>query len=168
MSKKNNKNNGKIRGCKLDLANKTMTVDYKFAAAMNDITSPEFKHYIKVMGMCPQLELIVKAGRTYTKPRKNKRFSYKNMETYISTFDNAEELLQRFMLVRTKSKVLKSPYTYVSDWFKAQFPDYKEIPDIITKKEHIFVKPAPDTDNYEKKAAQKGLLKMNNHKQSLF
>lgn len=165
MSKKNN---GKITGYKLDFANNIMTVTYKFAAAMNDISSPEFKHYKKVMKECPQLELIVKAGRTYTKPRKNKRLTYKNMETYISTFDNANELLQRFILVQIKSKVLKSPYKYVSDWFRAQFPDYEEMPDIITKKEHIFVKPAPDTDNYEKKAAQKGLLKMNNHKQSLF
>ena len=150
MSKKNS---GKMRGCKLDLVNNTMTIDYKFAAAMNDISSPEFKYYIKVKGMCPQIELIVKAGRTYTKPRKNKRFSYKNMETYISTFDNADELLERFMLVRTKSKIVKCPYAYVSDWFKAQFPDYEEIPDIVTPKERIIVKAAPDTKNYEQKAA---------------
>ena len=145
--------NGKIKGCKLDFANNTFIVNYKFAAAMNDISSPEFKYYKKVMKECPQLELVVKAGRTYTKPRKNKRFSYANMEKYISTFDNADELLQRFILVQVKSKVLKSPYKYVSDWFRAQFPDYEEIPDIITKKEHIFVKPAPDTNNYEKKVA---------------
>lgn len=153
MSKKNNKNNGKITGCKLDFANNTMTVNYKFAAAMNDINSPEFKHYKKVMKECPQMELVVQAGRTYTKPRKNKRFSYKNMEIYISTFDNADELLQRFMLVRTKSKVLKSPYTYVSDWFKAQFPDYKEIPEAIIKKERVIVKAAPKISNYEEKTA---------------
>lgn len=91
--------NGKIKGCKLDFANNTFIVNYKFAAAMNDISSPEFKYYKKVMKECPQLELVVKAGRTYTKPRKNKRFSYANMEKYISTFDNADELLQRFILV---------------------------------------------------------------------
>ena len=150
MSKKNNV---KFKGYKLDFAKKTMTVNKKFAAAMNDITSPEFKYYKKVMKECPQLELIVKAGRTYTKPRKNTRFSYKNMERYISTFDNADELLERFMLVQVKSKVLKSPYKYVGDWFKAQFPNYEKTPDIVTAKERVIVKAAPDTNNYEQKAA---------------
>lgn len=164
MSKKNEK----ITGCKLDFVNETIIVNKKFAAAMKEYGSKEYKFYQKVKCDFPHFETIIKAGRTYTKPRKNKRFSYANMEKYISTFDNADELLQRFILVQVKSKVLKSPYKYVSDWFRAQFPDYEEIPDIITKKEHIFVKPAPDTNNYEKKVAQKELLKMNNHKQSLF
>lgn len=163
MSKKNKKNNNvnstKVTGCKLNFADNTMTVTYKFAAAMNDITSPEFKYYKRVMKECPQLELVVQAGKTYTKPRENKRLTYKNMEIYISTFDNADELLQRFKLVQKKSKVLKSPYAYVSDWFKAQFPDYKKIPEVITAKERIIVKSAPNIDRYEKKAAQKELLK---------
>ena len=120
---------------------------------MNNTDSEEYKKYKEIMTDFPQFQLIVKSGRVQTKPRYNKRFTYVNMEKYICTFDNADELEQRFKLVQEKSKILASPYKYVCDWFKAQFPDYKEVPNTITKRERTIVLAAPDVDKYVKKAA---------------
>ena len=143
----------KNNGYKINFADSTITVNYKFAAAMNDTDSEEYKIYKEIMTDFPQLQLIVKSGRVQTKPRYNKSFSYANMEKFISTFDNADELEQRFKLVQEKSKILASPYKYVCDWFKAQFPDYKEIPDTLTKRERTIASAAPDVAKYPKKAA---------------
>ena len=143
----------KNNGYKINFADSTITVNYKFVAAMNDTDSEEYKIYKEIMTDFPQFQLIVKSGRVQTKPRYNKSFSYANMEKFISTFDNADELEQRFKLVQEKSKILASPYKYVCDWFKAQFPDYKEIPDTLTKKDRTTVLAVPDVENYPKKAA---------------
>ena len=51
------------------------------------------------------------------------------MEQYMSVFQNAEELLPKFKVVIKECSQLPSPYTFVLDWFKAQFPKYKELPD---------------------------------------
>ena len=143
----------KNNGYKINFADNTITVNYKFAAAMNNTDSEEYKKYKEIMTDFPQFQLIVKSGRVQTKPRYNKRFTYANMEKYICTFDNAEELEQRFKLVQEKSKILASPYKYVCDWFKAQFPDYKEIPDTLAKRERTIASAAPDVEKYPKKAA---------------
>lgn len=99
----------------------------------------------------PQLRLVVKSGRKQTTPRYNKRFKYSNMKKYISTFANSEELMQMFETVKTKSAPLASPYKYVCDWFKAQFPDYKEIPTFEKNNIVIPLVSEPNTDNYRQK-----------------
>ena len=49
------------------------------------------------------------------------------------------------------SKPLASPYKYVCDWFEAQFPDFRDCPDL--KNAEANVVDAPDTGNYELKQA---------------
>ena len=73
------------------------------------------------------------------------------MKKYISTFANSEELMQMFETVKTKSAPLASPYKYVCDWFKAQFPDYKEIPTFEKNNIVIPLVSEPNTDNYRQK-----------------
>ena len=51
----------------------------------------------------------------------------------------------------SKSAPLASPYKYVCDWFKAQFPDYKEIPTFETNNIVIPLVSEPNTDNYKQK-----------------
>ena len=115
-------------GYKIDFKNNTITVNYKFAAAMNEYGSKEYKIYRQIMRDFPQLELIVKSGRKQKKPRYNKRLTYENMRTYISVFDNSAELLNQLEGVIKESKPSPSPYKYVCDWFKKTFPNYKETP----------------------------------------
>ena len=69
--------------------------------------------------------MITKAGRKITKPRKTNRLTYANMRTYISVQKNGEAYLRVLDRVIIESKVSKSPYKYVRDWFEKQFPDYK-------------------------------------------
>lgn len=70
---------------------------------------------------------------------------YDHMKSHIKAYDNAEELLEMFDKVVEMSKSSKSPYKYVCDWFKAQFPKYAEIPNLDRKE--LIVKPLHLEDN---------------------
>ncbi|MCH5210869.1 MAG: hypothetical protein J1F01_07890 [Oscillospiraceae bacterium] len=138
-------------GYKIDFKNNTITVNYKFAAAMNEYGSAEYKIYRKIMRDFPRLELVIKSGRKQTTPRYNKRFTYENMEKYISTFANSEELQIMFKTVKRKSALLASPYKYVCDWFKAQFPDYEETPTFEKNDIVVSLIPEPKEEDYKRK-----------------
>ena len=47
----------------------------------------------------------------------------------VSEVENADELLAQFNAVKRCSLAQNNPYKFVLDWFKAQFPHYKEQPD---------------------------------------
>lgn len=141
-----------LKGYKIDFVKNTLTLNYKFAdAAFNDYGSPEYVRMKAILADFPQLKVIVEAGRKITTTRKTKRLTYDNMKTYIEQFDNAEELKAMFEKVQLMSKPLASPYKYVQDWFKAQFPNYKECPTPGKVNHKVSVVDAPDTNNYKTK-----------------
>ena len=141
-----------LKGYKIDFVKNTLTLNYKFAdKAFNDYGSPEYRRMKDILADFPQLKVIVEAGRKITTTRKTKRLTYDNMKTYIEQFDNAEELKAMFEKVQLMSKPLASPYKYVQDWFKAQFPNYKECPTPGKVNQKVGVVDAPDTSNYKPK-----------------
>lgn len=143
------------RGYKINFATNTLTLNYKFAdAAFNDYGSPEYERMKAILADFPQLKVVVEAGRKITTTRETKRLTYKNMETYMEQFDNSEELLTMFSKVKKMSKPLASPYKYVSDWFEAQFPDFRDCPDLEAEDTEVNVVDAPDTENYKLKLAE--------------
>ena len=145
--------NTKVRGYKIDFAKNTFTMNYKFAKASQECDSKEYMIFKEILNDFPNMKVIIKSGREQTKPRYNKRLTYANMERYIMTFDNAFELMEQFKTVRAKSALIASPYKYVCDWFKAQFPEYKEIPSFDKKPISKAIVPAPEERGYAKKAA---------------
>ncbi len=145
------KRHDSVKGYKLDFASGALIVNYKFHKALSDFGSPEYQRYQTLRNDFPHLKVVVKAGRTITTTRPNKRLTYENMEQYISAYSNAEELMEAFRIVKLRSKPLASPYKYVVDWFHAQFPDYKAV--AVPPSGGLTVMPieAPDTDQYKQK-----------------
>lgn len=142
-----------IKGYKINFATQTLTMNYKFAEESMKFGTKEYNLLKKVKADFPNLKIVTKAGRKITTPRKTKRLSYNNMEKYIRTFENSEELLEMFNLARDRSATAKSPYKFVCDWFLMQFPNYDsfgETTDINTKVVPIST---PNIENYPKKAA---------------
>lgn len=141
-----------LTGYKIDFTHNTLTMNYKFAhSALNDYGSPENLRMKDILHDFPQLRVIVKAGREVKTTNKNKRLTYDNMRKYILTFNNADELLNTFDTVINRSKPLASPYAYVSDWFRAQFPDYTQA---FTAHHDLVIRPlpAPSIDGYKRKS----------------
>lgn len=135
----------KNNGYKIDFANNTFTMNYTFAAAASQFGTKEFNIVSAIKRDFPQMTIIEKSGRTQKSSRPNKGLTYDHMKSHIKAYDNAEELLEMFDKVVEMSKSSKSPYKYVCDWFKAQFPKYAEIPNLDRKE--LIVKPLPLEDN---------------------
>ena len=77
---------------------------------------------------------------------------HQNMETHIRSYENAEALLAAFETAKARSAPLASPYKYVSDWFKQQFPNYAHA---VTTEQHpgtITLISMPDVGAYKARA----------------
>ena len=148
------KRNDEVTGYKLDFATGTLTINYKFAKALSDYGSPEYLRYKAILADFPNLKVIRKAGRTVTSTRPNKRLTYENMETHIKAYENADSLMDVFETVKAVSVTVASPYKYVSDWFKAQFPDYMNVPVFRDDKLTVLPVPVPDTKEYKQKISE--------------
>ncbi len=94
---------------------------------------------------------VVRAGRRLKKAALNKRLTYANMKRHMSVYPNAAELLERFEVVKGLSKTCASPYKYVGDWFRAQFPNYKGMPDFTANQLAVVLVEAPDKAKYQQK-----------------
>lgn len=143
-------------GYKLDFSTNTLYLNYKFCQAAGIYGSAEQKLLKDIMASFPDMKIVRYSGRNCKSPHTNKHLTYKNMEAYISCFQNSNELLAKFNLAKELSVTTASPYKYVSDWFKAQFPDYKNHTALSGgAKPYIELVSMPATENYKQKAEAK-------------
>ena len=138
-------------GYKILFNENTVIMNHKFAAAAAKYGTKENDLMKKIRTDFPGMKELIVSGREQTKARANSRLTYENMETYIGVYENAEELLEVFTTVKAASTALANPYKYVSDWFKAQFPDYKK--PLVFKDGKLVAAPekAPDITQYKQK-----------------
>ena len=114
------------KGYKILFDTNTVIMNYKFAAAAAVYGSTENELMKKIRSDFPGMTEVVISGRVQTSAKANHRLTYENMEKHIRVYENADELLEVFETVKAASVALASPYKYVADWFKAQFPNYKD------------------------------------------
>ena len=117
---------------KIDFVNNTLNMSKVFEEALNNPASEEYKLLKQLRADFPGIQIVRKTRRPSKTARPNKNLTYANMEKYMSVFENADELLTQFRVVKTCSLQQPSPYKFVLDWFKIQFPDYKKEPDFGT------------------------------------
>ena len=111
------------------LFNENMVImNYKFAAAAAKYGTSENTLLKNIRNDFPGMVEVIVSGRECDKAKTNSRLTYTNMKKHIQAYDNAAELLDVFETVQALSQATASPYKYVSDWFKLQFPKYKEVP----------------------------------------
>ena len=143
-------------GYKILFSENTVIMNKKFAAAAAKYGTKENNLLKNIRTDFPGMDEVVISGREQTTARTNHRLKYENMERYISVYENAEELLEVFKTVKTMSAPLASPYKYVADWFKAQFPNYKDA--VVFNDGKLTVAPVkkPDIIQYKQKLPKVG------------
>ena len=143
-------------GYKIVFATNTVVMNYKFAAAAAQYGTPEYKLMKKIRRDFPGMTEQVVSGREKKTAAPNTRLTYENMEIHIGAYENADELLEVFKTVKALSKACASPYKYVADWFKAQFPDYNKA--VLFDQGTLSVAPvkAPAVIEYKQKLAKVG------------
>lgn len=141
-----------LKGYKINYSTNTITMNYKFAKAAQDYGSPEYMLLKDLKADFPMMIAVVEAGRKITTTRPTKRLTYANIIQHISSYKNANELLNQFELVKQLSQPLASPYKYVCDWFYSQFPNYQDACESLkSTKNHQYLVDAPNIDNYQLK-----------------
>ena len=138
-------------GYKILFNENTVIMNYKFAAAAAKYGTKENVLMKSIREDLPGMKEVIISGREQTSAKTNHRLTYENMEKYILVHENAEELLEVFTTVKAASVALASPYKYVCDWFKAQFPNYKK--SVVFKDGSLAVAPikAPTVIEYKQK-----------------
>ena len=137
---------------KIDFVNNTLTMSKAFEEALNNPASEEYKLFLQLRADFPGLTIIRKTRRAPKKARPTKNLTYKHMEQYMSVFQNADELLAQFKVVKECSQQQPSPYKFVLNWFKTQFPKYKELPDFGNNAPKVIDLAAFQKKQEEKKA----------------
>ena len=143
-------------GYKILFNENTVIMNHKFAAAAAKYGTKENKLMKSIRKDFPGMAEVIVSGRECDKAKPNHRLTYEHMEAYIKVYENAEELKAVFETVKATSVVLASPYKYVSDWFKAQFPDYNKT--VVLKESKLTVAPkkAPNIIDYKMKLPKVG------------
>ena len=139
-------------GYKFDFAHKTIIMTKTFYKEACKPGTDENAEMLALQKEHPDFKFISKSARIQKQTRPDKGLSFANMEAYISTYKNAEELLEIFNTVKARAKVTASSKKYVTDWFKAQFPDYNKPMDVTNT--IAFPIAIPDTANYKPKAQE--------------
>lgn len=140
-----------LKGYKIDFVTNTLTMNHKFAAAAKVYNSEENKLMKEILADFPTLTIVEQSGRVQKTTRPNTRLTYENMEKHIRAYDNAAELLNVFETVKALSTTCASPYKYVADWFKQQFPDYNAAPVFKNGKLTVVPVAAPSIVEYKVK-----------------
>ena len=113
------------------LENGNGLVTKAFAKQARIFGTPEYKMWKQFIAENEGAEMEIRTVKKNTQSDKYcKNLTYKNMREHITTLKDEElkkELLEEFDRVRVRSKVQVNPYKYVVNWFKATFPNYKEI-----------------------------------------
>ena len=144
----------KMNGVKFDWTNNTITMNLKFTKEASIPGTPEHKFVKSLKEEYPDFTVISASAREKKSARPDKGLSFEKMEAYISTYQNSEELLKIFKIVKARARATASSKKYVTDWFKAQFPNYKSA--IVTDPSKLIVMPIaiPDTANYKPKTQE--------------
>ena len=141
-------------GYKILFNENTVIMNHKFAAAAAKYGTAENTLMKSIRADFPGMSEVIVSGREQTTTQTNTRLTYENMEKHIHAYDNAEELLDVFETVKALSQATASPYKYVCDWFKLQFPNYKKAP--VFKDGKLTVAPveAPKVIEYKQKLSK--------------
>ena len=143
-------------GYKILFDTNTVIMNYKFAAAAAEYGTPEYNLMKSIRADFPGMAEVVVSGRVQTTAKANHRLTYENMEKHIRVYENADELLEVFKTVKAASAAVASPYKYVADWFKAQFPDYKKAVVFDNGKLSLAPVKAPSVIEYKQKLSKAG------------
>ena len=129
----------KIKGYKLNLPARTLTITKEFEEAVSLGEGNEFEIYTKLHREIPGLidvrkthktpsKYTAKSGDTF-KCHPGKNLKYENMEGFINGLPNNEELIKAYNFIKYCGGLTStSRYAAVRKWFVAQFPEFRKNP----------------------------------------
>lgn len=114
---------------------KTAQVTKAFEKKACIFGTEEFRQWREYKAIYPDAKMVTKKIKKneHQKRRRNKKFE--NMEEFIKTQPNADELMKEYENVQKRSKIQTCPYQYVLDWFEKKFEGYDDLAQFMNQKE---------------------------------
>lgn len=124
---------------KFDVVAQTLTITAKFAEAMNNPESKEYKLVQKFRADFPALVIMRKTHKSAThyttksgekfNCNQFKNLTYERMEKFLFALPKKESYLREYSFVKDfASAVQHNGYSLVRKWFTAQFPEFRTNP----------------------------------------
>lgn len=133
----------------------TAQVTKAFMKQASIFGTDEFKLWREYKKEFPGATMVTKSITKNPNQKTRRNMTFANMETFINTRTDAKDLMDEFETVKKRSKIQKSPYQYVLEWFETKFEGYDDLEAFMKEKDAERVKAEA-----EKKAAEKKLLDM--------
>ena len=95
----------------------------------------EFKLWREYKKEFPKAKMQTKSIKKNPNQKNRRNMTYPNMEAFIKTQPNRDELLNEYKTIKERSKIQTSPYQYVLTWFEGKFDGYNDLEQFMAKKE---------------------------------
>ena len=116
-----------VKGYKVDLITNSVIVNEKFYKSSLIYGTPEYELVKAITSDYPDIE--IRKEKTRNVRNKYRCMTYEGIEAFIARggFENSEELLNNYELVKKRTFDKKQRYNNVREWFITQFPDYEKL-----------------------------------------
>ena len=95
-----------------------------FAKQARIFGTPEYKLWKEYRKDFPEAQMVTKTIKKNASKRTYKNLTYANMERFLKSQDNADQLLKEFKVKKEAAAIQQNPYRAVLAWFLQTFPDY--------------------------------------------
>ena len=106
-----------------------------FAKQARIFGTPEYKLWKEYRKDFPEAQMVTKTIKKNASKRTYKNLTYANMERFLKSQDNADQLLKEFKVKKEAAAIQQNPYRAVLAWFLAKFPKYDEYKEFFTEQD---------------------------------
>lgn len=106
-----------------------------FAKQARIFGTPEYKLWKEYRKDFPEAQMVTKTIKKNASKRTYKNLTYVNMERFLKSQDNADQLLKEFKVKKEAAAIQQNPYRAVLAWFLAKFPKYDEYKEFFTEQD---------------------------------
>ena len=114
----------------------TAQVTKAFMKQASIFGTDEFKLWREYKKEFPGAKMVTKSIKKNPDQKTRRNMTFANMEAFIKTQANSKELEDEFKTIKQRSKIQKSPYQYVLEWFEAKFDGYDNLHAFMKGKEN--------------------------------
>ena len=139
----------KINSYSFDALTNTVTISKDFARKASQLNTPEYKTLLQLRSDNPNLKIVM---RETAKAQNGSGITFKQMEAFIKQCRDSESRLELYERVKALSKVQRSPYKYVKDWFLTNYANYADEP-VFDEDGFVVVKTKAQMEQEAKDAA---------------
>jgi hypothetical protein len=95
----------------------------------------EFKLWREYLVIFPDAKMTTKSIKKNPDRKTNRNLTYKNMEKFLCTLPDAENLVKQFKVIKTRSCTQNYPYRFVLEWFEEKVSGYESYGSFVEEAE---------------------------------